>query len=195
MYVGSLKIKDRVTLYDRLKVAEIAEWMAKPGASKKESRLRIKRGVDDILKVLTYGPVRFYHRRLVNEVLLAAGLIGNEDKEAKAPVRSTLTRLCAWFAAELSRTPHEIATGLTPDEVQPLYVSIQKKKLESWLMAALVHHSPEKLKDYTDKIRAEIGKAERDIKNKALPRKERKKADNIKTPSRTLDHLRRMATA
>lgn len=162
-FVGSIRLKDELTLDDLLKIGSIGEALMKP-PSGKYRRWRFNvicwNGMVRITTHVKY--VFFWHRRKLNDIIEAHGVQKKADQiQNKRPYKESLNDIITLFCAELNQVPKQVAEGTTIEHVQPLYSKIMKKKIESWTMAAIGHHDPKQLKEHTDKIRRSLKMSER----------------------------------
>ncbi len=173
-YVGTIELRDRLTIDDFDKIASITESLSKPPGNYFARRLIIWRGLNQVIRITTTSRYVFFNKKKkINEIMKLHDMQKKADtveEKSKKPLRETINGLVTWLAVQLKQTPNRVATETPMDYVPSLYANIVKDKIEAWTMAALAHHAPEEIKKHSDKLRRSISSMIRPITGKRAPK-------------------------
>lgn len=170
-YVGTIQLKDRLSLDDFDKIASITESLSNPPGKWLSRRFIVWRGLNQVIRITTTARYIFFNRKKkINEIIKAHDMQKKADtieEKSTKPIRETVADITNWLAVQLRQTPDRVATETPMDYVPALYANILKDKIEAWTMAALAHHAPEEIKKYSDKLRRAISSSKPSIGGRA----------------------------
>ena len=168
-----VRVKDRIVLYDidrvcdlYQEVKDLEERFLKRGAKQRLRLLSQRKELQrDIIERLTgIKKVKKKHFRAFVEIIKAANLLGNK---ATPDAKGTIDAYVNHIAALVSKTPHEIRSGLTMAECEPYRKSIERvNAIENLAMVKAQHMPQEFLKEISQKLaqtaikRAQIAETE-----------------------------------
>lgn len=163
---GQIFIKDFVSVFDIQVV--LATWSDILTAKSKSLAFESARKIIFILTgYRVQGP--FKNRKtskLLKLVLERAGLF-REKTEADdfnanlETAKEQVKKVVAWIAPQLNKTPHDIMTGCSPDELQDIYNSINERninaRIERTYDVCAGTHDPKKYVESLQQSLAQIG--------------------------------------